>query len=87
MSLITSLLSRLFGQPHFLELADGLLLPGQAVLTWFEGEDRPLSVLAELGCPRESGHLVPFHERITSQFRMSSIGLLPSPSEAASYTL
>jgi hypothetical protein len=87
MSLISRRLSGLLGQPHFREVADGLLFPGQSVLTWVEGEDRPLAVFAEVGRPRNPKHLASFHERITSHFRMPLIRLLPSPPEAASYTL
>jgi hypothetical protein len=67
------------GQPQRRELADGLLFPAQAVLTRFDDEDRPLAVFAEVGRPRDPGHPAPFHDRITFDFSMSPIGLLPSP--------
>jgi hypothetical protein len=76
-SLISRLLSSLLGQPQRRELADGLPSSAQAVLTRFDGLDRPLAVFAEVGWPRDPGHAAPFHDRITFDLSMSPIGLLP----------
>src|SRR6478672_10609908 len=67
-SLIRRRLSGLLGQPQCREVAEGLLVSVQAVLTRYDGLNRPLAVGAEVGHPRGPGYLAPFHERITFTF-------------------
>jgi hypothetical protein len=47
MSLIGRLLCSLLGQPQRREPPDGLLFTTHAVITQFDGENRPLAVVAE----------------------------------------